>query len=207
MFESVADLKQAVLSSGFSDSSTSLNASKKWYRALSQRAGVCIIVCEHPELGPALLMIQRAIHEGDPWSGQMAFPGGKHDTNDVHITATALRELSEELAIDATPLTRFGRLSDILARPYRPMKKPMVVTPILFESSVVKLNPQPNHEVADVLWIPLTLFKPQNRQQMQWNKNGLQMQLPCYTYRDKKIWGLSLMMIDELLSALDSPAL
>lgn len=162
-----------------------------------------MIVCDHTELGPSLLMIQRAIHKHDPWSGQMAFPGGKHDTDDAHITATALRELSEELSIDDQHLSRFGRLSDILARPYRPMKKPMVVTPILFESAVIDLKPQPNNEVADVLWVPLSVFNPDNRDLMHWNKNGLAMQLPCYYFQDKKIWGLSLMMIDELLMALD----
>ena len=202
MFSSISSLKQAVHDHGLSDSSESLTSNKKWYRALSQRAAVCIIVCQHPELGPALLMIQRAIHESDPWSGQMAFPGGKHDTDDTHITATALRELYEELQIDAANLTRFGRLSDILARPYKPMRKPMVVTPLLFEATVVDLRPQPNKEVADVLWVPFSLFSAANRQNMSWNKNGLPLNLPCYYYQDKKIWGLSLMMIDELLRAL-----
>lgn len=206
MFHSVASLKQAVFHHGLSDQSNTLISNKKWYRALSQRAAVCMIVCEHPQLGPALLMIQRAIHEGDPWSGQMAFPGGKHDTDDAHITATALRELHEELQITDAELTRFGRLSDILARPYRPMKKPMVVTPILFESAIVDLQPQPNDEVADVLWVPLSLFKAENRKKMRWKKNGLALELPCYYYNDKKIWGLSLMMIDELMTALQTPS-
>ena len=202
MFDSISGLKDAVFHSGLADSSETLASEKKWYRALSQRAAVCMIVSDHPQLGPSLLMIQRAIHAGDPWSGQMAFPGGKHETDDAHITATALRELEEELSISDQYLRRFARLSDILARPYRPLKKPMVVTPLLFESSVIDLNPKPNHEVADVLWVPLQTFHSENRQTMQWKKNGVPIQLPCYYFEDKKIWGLSLMMIDELLSAL-----
>ena len=175
------------------------SAQKKWYRALSQRAAVCMIIMDRPDLGPSLLMIERASHEGDPWSGQMAFPGGKHDIDDPYITATALRELEEELSISAQTLQRFGRLSDILARPYQPMQKPMVISPILFESSA-EIEPQPNEEVADVLWVPLQHFLPkENRQSMTWQKNSLPLDLPCYFYREKRIWGLSLLMIDELI--------
>lgn len=200
-FSSLAELKSHLDRSGYSNASAEVSAGaiKKWYRSLSQRAAVCMIFAEHSQLGPAVLMIQRAIHETDPWSGQMAFPGGKHDIEDPHITATGLRELQEELAVEAGQLHRFGRLSDILARPYRPMKKPMVVTPLLFESDTTDLPLSPNAEVADVLWIPLSLFTRENRQTMAWNKNGLPLTLPCYHYKDKHIWGLSLMMIDELL--------
>lgn len=177
-------------------------ADKKWYRSLAQRAAVCIIVAERPELGTSLLMIQRAVHNGDPWSGQMAFPGGKHEIDDAHITQTALRECAEELGIAAQVLNRFGRLSDILARPYRLQQKPMVVSPLLFECTQ-DIALAPNHEVADVLWVPLSLFTdPANRQQMTWQRGGVELNLPCYFYQGKRIWGLSLMMIDELTNRL-----
>lgn len=174
-------------------------AQKKWYRALSQRAAVAIIVHDHPQLGPSFLMIQRAEREGDPWSGQMAFPGGKHDTDDQHITHTALREIEEELGVKGGLLRRFGRLSDILARPYRVQQKPMVVSPLLFEP-LGELQFYPNEEVADVLWVPISHFiDPAHRQVMSWSKYGRPLQLPCYYYNDKKIWGLSLLMIDEFM--------
>lgn len=180
-------------------------AQKKWYRALSQRAAVCMVVDERPGLGPAVLMIKRAERTGDPWSGQMAFPGGKHDTDDEHITATALREFEEELGTTAASLQRFGRLSDILARPYRPMQKPMVVSPLLFSSSA-EITPEPNEEVADVLWVPLSLFADvQARQEMQWQRNGVPLRLPCYFYEGKRIWGMSLMMLDELMRLINCP--
>ncbi len=117
MFDSLASVQQALLTAGLSDESTNVQTQKRWYRRLSQRAAVSLILTEHPELGVSVLMIQRAIHPGDPWSGQMGFPGGKVDPEDDHITATALRECQEELALDINVLSRIGRLSDILARP------------------------------------------------------------------------------------------
>jgi len=175
------------------------HAQKKWYRALSQRAAVAVVMQERPGLGPSLLMIQRAEREGDPWSGQMAFPGGKHDIDDEHITQTALREISEELGVDAHLLSRFGRLSDILARPYRVQQKPMVVSPLLFKANA-ELELSPNAEVADVLWVPLSYFlSPDHRKTMQWSRYNKPLELPCYFYQEKRIWGLSLLMIDELM--------
>ena len=174
-------------------------ASKKWYRSLSQRAAVAIVVDERPQLGPAFLMIERAERDGDPWSGQMGFPGGKQDAEDDHITRTALREMQEELGVSAGQLQRIGRLSDIIARPYRVQQQPMVVSPLLFET-LGELHFQPNEEVADLLWVPVSHFlDPANRQTMQWKKYGKPLQLPCYFYNSKRIWGLSLLMIDEFV--------
>ena len=184
------------------DRASEFTALKKWYRSLSQRAAVCIIIDDRPKLGCSLLMIQRAIHESDPWSGQMAFPGGKNDFDDTHITHTALREIEEELAIPEKHLIRFGRLSDVLARPYNINQKPMVISPLLFQS-IKKLKYKPNHEVAEVIWVPLSFFQDnKNRQTMVWEKNGVDIQMPSYEYEGKKIWGLSLLMIDELVQEL-----
>jgi len=159
---------------------------------------------DRPDIGPAVLMIERAESEGDPWSGQMAFPGGKLDCDDDHITQAALRELDEELGIPHGKVIRIGRLSDVLARPYRINHKPMVVSPILCEATEA-LDLHPNEEVADVIWVPLSLFMDvSNRQIMSWQKNTNTIELPCYFYQGKRIWGLSLMMIDELISAVTS---
>lgn len=174
---------------------------KKWYRHLAQRASVCIILSsKNDQL--YVLMMQRASHEGDPWSGQMAFPGGKQDLSDKNITQTALRESFEEMGIAEVDIQRIGRLSDILARPYRPMKKPMVVSPIIFQQ-LNHFTPSVNHEVADWLWLPLSHFQDRsNRKSMTIEKAGLEHELPCYDFAGKRIWGLSLLMIDELIEVL-----
>ena len=46
------------------------------------------------------LFIRRAEHDGDPWSGDLAFPGGRIDPEDVDARAAAERETLEELALD-----------------------------------------------------------------------------------------------------------
>lgn len=177
-------------------------ANKKWYRRLCTRAAVAIILHDHPDLGLSCLMIKRASAEGDPWSGQMAFPGGKADIEDDNITLTALRESFEELSIDPQAVKRIARLSDIMARPYKGTQKPMIVSPLVFQTQQA-IKPVANYEVASTHWIPLAFFADSdNRKMMDATRHGLNMELPCYDYQSQRVWGLSLMMIDELVDVL-----
>ena len=67
-----------------------------------------------------ILMIKRADREGDPWSGHMAFPGGRMDKADAHGYAVAVRETEEEVGLSLGPLDQcIGRLSDLNARPHK----------------------------------------------------------------------------------------
>ena len=82
----------------------------------------------------------------------------------------------------------------------------MVIYPYVFE-----LRGEPelrfNHEVDDALWGPLDFFLDRdNRTSMEWQyggRDGLPLTLPCYHYRGKLIWGLTLRMLDELLELIE----
>lgn len=167
---------------------------KKWFRHLTRRAAVAILLQETPG-GLSLLMIRRAVHEKDRWSGQMGFPGGKQDAEDTSIEQTALRELREELGVHTSSLRLLGRLSDINARSQHTLIQPMVITPFVY-AVIGEISITPNYEVADVVWIPQAHFNHENRKTL----TAYNRSLPCYYYRDKCVWGLSLMMIDELFS-------
>lgn len=146
-----------------------------------------------------ILMIKRAEREGDPWSGHMAFPGGRMDRSDANGYAVAVRETREEIGLSLGETDEcIGRLSDLFARPRRGMFG-MTVSPFVF-----RLDREaaftPNHEVAEVVWVPLEfLSETANRQEMVMDIRGVKMAVPCYFYEGRCIWGLSLMMLDELL--------
>ena len=60
-----------------------------------------------------LLFIRRAINPRDPWSGNVAFPGGKQDPDDGDDDErTAMRETQEEVGLDLHSWRRLGRLTE-----------------------------------------------------------------------------------------------
>lgn len=150
-----------------------------------------------------ILMIKRAERKGDPWSGHMAFPGGRMDPDDAHGFAVANRETREEIGIRlASCATCIGRLSELRARP-RWGRLGMAVTPFVFRLEK-EVHFRPNHEVAEVLWVPLEfLLDPDRRESMTWERGGASITLPCYFYQGRRIWGLSLMMLDELMDLVE----
>ena len=178
------------------------NPDRKRFRQLMKRSAVAMILqVREGELH--ILMIKRAEREGDPWSGHMAFPGGRMDKIDDHGYAVAVRETEEEvgLVLDAD-VPCIGRLSDINARPHKGLFG-MVVSPFVFRLER-EVAFAPNYEVAEVVWVPLEfLLDTDNREEMVWEYKGVRIPMPCYFYGRRRIWGLSLMMLDELLDLVE----
>ena len=163
------------------------------------RAAVAAILRLGSE-GVELLFIHRAEDPRDPWSGHMAFPGGRVDPGDDSRLAAAIRETREEVGLDLEAVGEsIGRLSDVQAIGRgRPLS--MVITPFVFAvSSVPELVI--NHEVDEALWVPVAFLADRsNRKTMDYRKGDLSIELPCYRYRGHLIWGLTLGMVDDLLS-------
>ena len=154
---------------------------RKRLRALRKRAAVAMVLqVREGELH--ILMIKRAERDGDPWSGHMAFPGGRMEASDASGFEAARRELN--------------------ARPSRGSLG-MIVTPFVFRMDR-EVEFTPNYEVAEVVWVPLEfLLDLDNRQQMTWSFKGVDIPMPCYFYGKRRIWGMSLMMLDELLDLVE----
>ncbi len=171
-------------------------------RRYRKRSAVALILRVHAgELH--ILMIKRAEREGDAWSGHMAFPGGRMDPVDSSAFAAAIRETDEEVGVRLEDCASYlGRLSDIPAQPQRgPMG--MVVTPYVFRLEQ-EVETRPNYEVAEVVWVPLEfLLDTDNRELMTWRRGKVSLQLPCYFYQGKRIWGMSLMMLDEVMDLVE----
>jgi 8-oxo-dGTP pyrophosphatase MutT (NUDIX family) len=175
---------------------------KKLLRRLMKRSAVAMILqVREGELH--ILMIKRAEREGDPWSGHMAFPGGRMDSTDAHGYAVAVRETEEEVGLSLGEQDLcIGRLSDIGAS-HRRGPFGMTVSPFVFrlDREVVFT---PNYEVAEVIWVPLEfLMNEDNQAEMSWRYKGVKISMPCYWYEGRCIWGLSLMMLGELLDLVE----
>lgn len=112
-----------------------------------------------------LLLTQRTAHLATH-SGQIAFPGGKVDADDVDATATALRETEEETGLMASHVEVLGTLPQYVTGTQ------FFITPVV---ALVRpdftLRPNP-HEVDEVFEVPLDfLMNPlhHRRHALLWN--------------------------------------
>ena len=102
------------------------------FRRHVTRASVALIYRGPRERDGELLFIQRARRDGDPWSGDMAFPGGRLEPGDTSSRHIAMRETLEETGLDLFRQGEYqARLSDLLTR-HHSRWSPMVVTPHVF---------------------------------------------------------------------------
>ena len=147
-----------------------------------------------------LLFIVRAEHPRDPWSGHVAFPGGRVDDADATALAAAVREAHEELALD---LERDAALLGALPAVRTHLQHgpgPLWVAPFAFELLAAP-GLVPNEEVQEALWVPLEfLADPGNRGRFLWDGPTPSIRMPCVRYDGRLIWGLTLRIVDLLLS-------
>jgi 8-oxo-dGTP pyrophosphatase MutT (NUDIX family) len=155
--------------------------------------------------GAELLLIQRAHHDKDPWSGQMGFPGGRAEPGDESLEATAMRETQEELGLDlsADHVRRLGALDQLQARA-RTRITAMAITPFAF----VVQGPAPpltlNHEVEEAFWIPLNhLADPARRVWFDASRSEDLFRFRAVDLgRQTVLWGLTHFMVVEILHRL-----
>ena len=150
-----------------------------------------------------LLLIKRAEHPGDPWSGHMAFPGGRAEPEDPDLVATAAREAREEVGIHLSSAALLGRLSDNIS-PARLKLPRLIISAFVFASLEPEPPPlSPNAEVERVHWLNLRRFLAgEGRSTMPYTWQGQAITLPAVYLDDTHIWGLTLRFLDDLVERL-----
>lgn len=162
------------------------------------------VVTRPAEAGPEILLIKRAVVDRDPWSGHMAFPGGKHEPGDRHLLDTAIRETLEETALilPDTPPDWVGRLPGVAPRGAKQLP-PVVVTPFLFRVGAGAHARVASHEVDRVHWVPLTELASPDRVGIYRMPIGDAVRsFPAIDVLDEQVWGLTWRVLDGLIRAL-----
>jgi 8-oxo-dGTP pyrophosphatase MutT (NUDIX family) len=163
-------------------------------REPEERAAVSIVARPDGDL----LFIRRSEREGDPWSGHMAFPGGRMESVDASSRAAAAREAWEEVGLDPEQGAYIGALDD-LESPARIARRRVVITPHVW---VLPGAPtlRPNAEVASVHWFGLSrLVGGEGRGEFTYQWRGQPIELPVIRLDGRDIWGLTLRIVDDLL--------
>ena len=166
------------------------------------RAAVAIVLAPDPPVD-SVLLIRRAEREGDRWSGQLAFPGGRWSPGDADLIATAKRETFEEVGVDLGRARLIGTLDDL--NPRTPVLPPIVVRPFVFtlpEPVPLELN----QEVAGAWWLSLPEFlRPGVYGPMEFRRYGTIIRGLGYHLDVGLLWGMTERILTPLLELAQSP--
>jgi 8-oxo-dGTP pyrophosphatase MutT (NUDIX family) len=149
-----------------------------------------------------VLLIRRAELEGDPWSGQMAFPGGQAEPGDESLLETARRETREEVGLDLEwSCDLIGRLDDIQATA-RGRLTSLGIAPFVFElrgEPRLRLGP----EAAEAIWAPLGAMSSGAIDTVkQYWVDGILLELPAYDVDGHVVWGITFRILQDLFARL-----
>jgi len=147
-----------------------------------------------------ILLIRRPESARDPWSGHMAFPGGRRDAVDTSLMETAIRETREETGITLGDAGHFLGCLSVVA-PLSPLLPPLAIVPFVFAiRPETPLMPSPA-EVASAHWIPLPHFQdPAARTVYRLESGSEHLSFPGYRTEGGIVWGLTHRILDDLLT-------
>ncbi len=168
------------------------------------QAAVAMLLCEVAG-APQVLFIERALREGDPWSGHMAFPGGRVDSGDSHPRDAAERETREEVGVALDGAEVLGRLDDMQG--HRASGHPGIVI-----SAFVYHVPDPprlvlNHEVREAFWFPLGELRDPERH-VEYRRTGLATRFPGILVGEPErhvVWGLTYRFLEHFFQLVGCP--
>lgn len=151
-----------------------------------------------------ILFIQRSQQPGDPWSGHLAFPGGRSEFQDPSPRATAERETREEVQIDLGKADYLGPLT-----PLQGASLPISVAAFVYHLEP-PTQPTISEEVAATFWIPLTeLHDPSRQSEHVHQRKGRTTRFPALRLLAPPaplLWGITYRFTKQLLGMIDSPS-
>ncbi len=168
-----------------------------------RQAAILLVIREGHE-GPELLLIKRAEVRGDPWSGQIACPGGRREPHDADLRATAVRETLEETGIDVARDGRVvGQLDDL--RPYIMSLPPIMIRPFvaIVRRDVVVM---PSPEVAVAFWVPLAALGDASAWGVREVRAGnADRRVSAFVHGEHTVWGLTERALRQFLEYVGTP--
>jgi 8-oxo-dGTP pyrophosphatase MutT (NUDIX family) len=131
--------------------------------------------------------------------GQISFPGGGYEPQDVSLQYTALRESAEEIGLQPDHVTVLGQLDDLLTNNSNYLVRPFVgLIPYPYPFA---LDPR---ETACLIEVPLRFLRQHNPLNEETRiHEGRTVQSFFFEYEGHIIWGATARIVKQFLDLLD----
>ena len=140
-----------------------------------------------------VFFVKRVDNPADPWSGQMALPGGRRDAKDQDLKHTVIRETLEETNINLLDRCRFLGVMEPVTSTVRPEVKILLFAILLEHEPSIKLN----EELEWFVWIsPEELVKHKGTAKFGFGE------FPAYVVGNSVIWGLTYRILKKIIQNL-----
>ena len=166
-----------------------------------QKVAAVALILRNGTIGLEVLFIERARHAGDPWSGDLGFPGGKVEADDAGPREAAERETWEEIGLDLRTAQYLGRLDEVVGATL-----PVRVTCFVY-GVAGEVAPCLNREVHDAFWVRLAdLVDPVRRVGVPVRFRGEMLPRPAIRLPQPGkpvLWGLTYRLVTQFLGILN----
>jgi 8-oxo-dGTP diphosphatase len=142
-----------------------------------------------------VLLVKRVKNPSDPWSGQMALPGGKRESKDASLKDTVMRETLEEIGITLNRCRFLGALYAVRSEP-KPDFKILPFVVLLDDEPKLKLN---KGELETFMWVPYEeVVRSRGMAEFSFGK------VPAYILADAIVWGVTYKILSQFVRAVEA---
>jgi len=130
--------------------------------------------------------------------GQISFPGGKVEKEDLSAEMTALREAREEVGLDHTGIEILGKLSDLYVEVSKFSIQPFLAWADQKPDFVVDFG-----EVEELILFPVSDFvRNEVISETEMETVSGSLQVKYYPFNGEIVWGATAMILSELIEIL-----
>jgi 8-oxo-dGTP diphosphatase len=160
-----------------------------------QDANAAVALLLKPRRGDFdLLLVKRVESLSDPWSGQMALPGGKGEPKDASLKGTVMRETLEETGVALGGCRFLGVLDAVRSEP-KPDFKILPFVILLEDAPELKLNMA---ELETFIWVPYERLV-QSKGVVEFSFG----ETPAYRFADAVVWGITYKILSEFVEIVE----
>lgn len=173
--------------------------------AAAAYAAVALVLREG-SAGAEVLFIERSMRADDPWSGHMAFPGGRLEGGDDSSRMAACRETQEEVGLELSRAEYLGHLCDLSGRSGAPT--PMIVSAHAFHLEEDQPLSLDRNEVSSAFWFPLAELRSEARRTTHKIPQLPDHDFPAIVVGEPArhfVWGLTYRFLEEMFELMEHP--